>query len=149
MGWSSSYLIPPFALHKGGGGEGEGENPSRIKIVLVEWTHCFGCDEGDVTILIIYPQLCRDFLIFQFPIFTPAMGVGMSLRFLFTLWQSKLGLRIFLSWTYPFAWQILIIFSFFRSWGGGGLETTFQNKKVQMSLALAWMKKKKKRNPLK
>jgi hypothetical protein len=52
-----------------------GENPSRIKIVLEEWTPCFG-DEGDVTILISYPQLCRDFLIFEFLIFTPAMGVG-------------------------------------------------------------------------
>jgi hypothetical protein len=64
-------LIPPFAFRKGG----EGENPFKNQnIVLEEWAHCFG-DEGDVMILISYPQLCWDFLIFEFPIFTPAMGV--------------------------------------------------------------------------
>ncbi len=35
------FLIPPFAFHKVGGGEGKGENPSRIKIVLEEWTPLF------------------------------------------------------------------------------------------------------------
>jgi len=69
-----------------------GKYSSRIKIVLEEWPHCFG-DEGDVTVLISYPRLCWDFLIFEFPIFTPAIGVRVIFEILFTLRQSRLGLR--------------------------------------------------------
>jgi hypothetical protein len=57
---------------------------------------------------------------FEFPIFTPAMGVRVIFEILFTLRQSRLGFRIFLSSTYPFAPQFLFILSFFLSIGGGG-----------------------------